>query len=139
MDRDIVIAGGMLHDIGIIHTNAPEIDCHGPFPYIAHTYLGREMLEKEGYPEIAPMCERHVGVGLSKEDIVQSNFPLPQRDMLPISLEEKLICFADKFYSKSPKHLTEPKSPDKIRKKVLKYGKDKAERFEELLRLFGIY
>ena len=105
-DKETVIAGAMLHDIGIIQTNAPEIGCFGKYPYIAHTYLGREMLEKEGLFEIAPVCERHIGVGLSTEDIIKADFPLPYRDMIPITLEEKLICYADKFYSKSDKHLT---------------------------------
>ena len=58
--------------------------------------------------------------------------------MLPLSLEEKLICYADKFYSKSVKHLTIPKSPYKIRKKILKYGEDKLDKFEEFVKLFGI-
>jgi uncharacterized protein len=137
IDYDTILAGGMLHDIGIIKTNAPEIGCFGEHPYIAHSYLGREILEQEGFQEIAPMCERHVGTGLSKEDIIRSNFPVPHRDMLPITVEEKLICYADKFYSKSDEHLLVPKSLDKIRKKVAKYGPDKLDRFEELVEMFG--
>ena len=138
INKEIVTYGAMLHDIGIIQTNAPEIGCLGKYPYIAHTYLGREMLEKEGLNDIAPVCERHIGVGLSKEDIINAGFPLPHRDMIPITIEEKLVCYADKFYSKSDKHLTIAKSPEKIRKKILKYGEDKLQKFEELVSLFGI-
>ncbi len=138
INKEIIIYGGMLHDIGIIKTNAPEIGCFGDYPYIAHTFLGREMLEKEGLLDIAPVCERHIGVGLSKEDIIQAGFPLPHRDMIPVTLEEKLICYADKFYSKSDKHLTTPRTPEKIRKKITKYGNDKIQRFEELANLFGM-
>jgi uncharacterized protein len=58
--------------------------------------------------------------------------------MIPITIEEKLICYADKFYSKTDKHLTTPRSPDKIRKKILKYGEDKIQKFEELVNIFGI-
>ena len=137
-DIDFVISGAMLHDIGIIKTNAPEIGCFGEFPYISHTYLGREMLEQEGLFDLAPVCERHVGTGLSKEDIINSGFPLPLRDMIPLSIEEKLICYADKFYSKSDKHLTVPRSPEKIRKKIGKYGGNKLLQFEELVNLFGM-
>lgn len=137
LNEDYILKGGMLHDIGIIETNAPDIGCFGELPYIAHTYKGRKILEENGFASIAPVCERHLGVGLSAQDIVTSNFPLPHRDMLPISLEEKLICYADKFYSKSDKHLTTPKSLDKIRKKIKKYGDDKAGKFEELVTLFG--
>jgi ribosomal 50S subunit-associated protein YjgA (DUF615 family) len=49
-----------------------------------------------------------------------------------------IICYADKFYSKSEKHLTIPRSLEKIRKKILKYGDDKLQKFEELVELFGI-
>lgn len=137
LDYQKVLAGGMLHDIGIVKTHAPEIGCFGDLPYIAHSYKGREILEAEGFEDIAPVCERHVGTGLSKEDIIKNEFPLPHRDMIPVTLEEKLICFADKFYSKSEKHLTTRRSVDKIRQKVRKYGNDKAEQFEKLLELFG--
>lgn len=138
INHDFIIAGGLLHDIGIIKTNAPKIGCFGDHPYIAHTYLGREILEKEGFPDIAPICERHIGTGLSKADIIKSGFPLPHRDMLPISIEEKLICYADKFYSKSEKHLTTPRTVDEIRNKVTKYGKDKLGKFDALHDLFKI-
>jgi len=138
INKEIVTIGAMLHDIGIIQTDAPEIGCFGKYPYIAHTYLGREILEQEGLPDIAPICERHIGVGLTKEDIIKANFPLPHRDMIPITIEEKLVCYADKFYSKSDKHLIIPRSPEKIRKKILKYGEDKLRKFEDLVILFGI-
>ncbi len=138
LNTDYILKGAMLHDIGIIKTNAPKIGCFGDYPYIAHTYLGREILEEEGLPDIAPICERHLGTGLTVSDIIESNFPLPHRDMTPKSLEEKLICYADKFYSKSDKHLTVPKTPEKIRKKILKYGKDKLKTFNEFVDLFGI-
>jgi len=58
--------------------------------------------------------------------------------MIPLTTEEKLICYADKFYSKSDKHLTIPRSPEKIRKKILKYGEEKLQQFEIFVNLFGI-
>jgi uncharacterized protein len=137
INMDVAIASGMLHDIGIIKTDAPEIGCFGEYPYIAHTYLGREILEENGFADIARVCERHIGTGLSSEDILKYGLPLPHRDMLPVTLEEKLICYADKFYSKSEKHLTTPRTLNEIRKKVLKYGDDKLDRFNELVNLFG--
>ncbi len=59
----------MLHDIGIFLTNAPHIGCYGDKPYICHGYLGREILDKEGLPGHAMVCERHVGAGLTVTDI----------------------------------------------------------------------
>lgn len=138
LNREYIIKAAMLHDIGIIKTDAPALGCFGNLPYIAHTYKGREMLEEEGMIDIAPICERHLGTGLSKQDIIDAGFPLPRRNMMPITKEEKLICYADKFYSKSAKHLTIPKTRVQIRRKISKYGEDKREAFDELVRLFGI-
>ncbi|MCF8379448.1 MAG: HDIG domain-containing protein [Bacteroidales bacterium] len=138
INKKFVIKGAMLHDIGIIKTKAPEIGCKGKLPYICHTYLGREMLEKEGMKKVAPVCERHLGVGLSKKDIKQAGYPIPVRNMIPRSIEEKLICYADKFYSKSENHLLVPKPIEKINQKISKYGKEKIERFEEFVELFGL-
>lgn len=40
LDLDFVEEAAMLHDIGIFLTDAPDIHCHGPHPYICHGYLG---------------------------------------------------------------------------------------------------
>lgn len=128
----------MLHDIGIFMTQAPEIGCEGPFPYLAHGYLGRELLEMEGLHDIAPVCERHIGVGLSLKDIIGNNMPLPHREMVPVTIEEKIVCYADKFYSKNEKYLTTPKPLEQIRKKIRKYGEEKILIFEEFVKLFGV-
>lgn len=137
-DEEYLIRAGMLHDIGIVKTNAPEIGCFGDHPYIAHTWLGRDILEQEGMAEIAPICEKHIGVGITREDIVKNSLPLPLRDMVPETIDEKIICYADKFYSKSENHLTKPKPVEKIRKKISKYGEEKVKIFEGFVELFGV-
>lgn len=126
----------MLHDIGIFMTHEPRLGCYGFHPYISHGYLGREILEKEGFPQHALVCERHVGIGLSVEDIESNNFRLPKRDMIPVTLEEKIICFADKFYSKKEHSLESEKSVPEIRKIITKFGNDKLKQFDEWLELF---
>lgn len=132
-------AAAMLHDIGIIKTNAPDIGCFGDRPYICHGFLGREILEAEGLAEVAPFCERHTGTGISKEEIIKYKLPLPHRDMLPVSIEEQILCYADKFFSKSGKNLTQPKKLKKIYKNLSKYGEEKARRFDEFIGMFGLY
>ncbi|MDZ7744044.1 MAG: HD domain-containing protein [Bacteroidota bacterium] len=127
----------MLHDIGIFKTHAPEIGCYGDFPYIAHTFLGRELLECEGLHDIAPICERHIGVGITVDDILKAKLPLPRRDMTPQTTEEKIICYADKFYSKNPEKLNRIKPVKKILKKLSKHGKKKAGIFEGFMEEFG--
>jgi uncharacterized protein len=74
------------------------------------------------------VCERHTGAGLSKEEIIAQKLPIPHRDMLPVTIEEQIICFADKFFSKS-KHLTKPKNIEKVQKGLLKYGQVQLDRF----------
>ena len=49
----------------------------------------------------ARTCERHVGVGLAREDILAQGLPLPMRDMVPKTIEEIIICYADEFFSKT--------------------------------------
>lgn len=135
-DLDFIKDAAMLHDIGIFMTRTPEIGCFGSQPYIAHGYLGRELLEKEGLPRHALVCERHVGVGLSMQDIVNNGFPLPMRDMLPLTIEEKIICFADKFYSKHEDSLVEEKPVQEIRQMIAHFGGDHLRRFDEWMILF---
>ncbi|MDP2167080.1 MAG: HD domain-containing protein [Thermodesulfovibrionales bacterium] len=125
----------MLHDIGIFLTNAPGIGCHGDKPYICHGYLGRELLEKEGFEAHALVCERHVGVGLTVKDIIKKNFPMPRRDMTPKSIEEKIICFADKFFSKSGYPLKE-KPLHVVRKQIEAFGADKLKVFDAWAEIF---
>ena len=139
VDRDLLIKAAMLHDIGMIKTNAPDLGCFGEHPYICHGYLGREILEKEGLTHVAPFCERHTGTGISKEEIIKNNLPLPLRDMMPVSIEEKILCYADKFFSKSGKSLTTPKKLKKIHRNISKYGEDKLKQFDEFIGMFGIY
>jgi uncharacterized protein len=127
----------MIHDIGIFLTNAPKIGCHGDKPYICHGYLGREIIEREGFPIHALVCERHIGAGISLEDIKKKHLPLPKRDMLPVSIEEQIICFADKFFSKDPDFLFKEKPVEMIRQSITKFGDDKLKIFEQWLERFG--
>ena len=134
LDLPFIEEAAMLHDIGIFRCNAPSIDCHGKADYICHGFLGAELMRTEGYPQHALVCERHTGTGLSMEMIELMKWPIPHRDMLPVSLEEQLICFADKFYSKTK--LGKEKSVDKIRISLSRYGSDTAARFSAWCKLF---
>ncbi len=134
IDLDFVYEAAMIHDIGVFLTDAPSIYCTGDQPYICHGVLGADLMRADGYPRHALVCERHTGTGLTVADIIAQNLPLPHRDMCPVSLEEKLVCFADKFYSKSNPDREKPL--DKVRKSVARYGEDSLRRFEEMAALF---
>lgn len=133
-DKKFIAEAAMLHDIGMLFTYAPSIHCYGIVPYICHGYLGREILDKCGYPKHASVCERHTGVGLTREDIISQNLPLPHYDMVPVSIEEKIICFSDCFFSKSK--LGAEKSIEQIRDDLAIFGEEKVLRFDEWCRLF---
>lgn len=133
-DTQFITEAAMLHDIGIYLTNAPSIFCHGKKPYICHGYLGADILRNEGLPKHALVCERHTGTGLSVEDIERQKLPLPLRDMIPISIEEQIICFADCFFSKSG-DMTE-KSVDKVRAQLSKFGTKTKDQFDYWCEIF---
>lgn len=135
-DLEFIKEAAMLHDIGIFLTNEPRLDCYGDKPYLAHGYLGRELLEKEGLPRHALVCERHVGVGITLENIEKNNLPLPKRDMTPQSIEEKIICLADKFFSK--KDLSSVKTIEEIKVEAAGHGPENLQKAEELIKLFDL-
>lgn len=135
-DVSFIQEAAMLHDIGIFLAEAPHLGCFGEEDYVCHGLLGREILEKEGFPLHGLVCERHVGVGLSIKDIAEQGLPLPQRDMFPVTVEEKIICYADKFFSKKMHDLEREKSFEEVRVEIQKYGVDKLKIFEELHVLF---
>ncbi len=135
LDRDFVEEGAMLHDIGIFLTDAPEIHCHGTQHYLCHGLLGAELLRSEGLPRHARVAERHTGTGLTCQQIELRQLPLPHRDFLPETLEEQLICYADKFYSKT--HLTKEKKLKKILASLERYGTEGVEKFQQWCAMFG--
>ncbi len=128
LDKEFLYEAAMLHDIGIFLTDADTIHCFGTKPYICHGYLGADLLRAEGYPKHALVCERHTGAGLSLAAIIAQDLPVPHRDMVPVSLEEQVVCFADKFFSKT--HLEREKSVEKARKSLSRYGEEGVRRFD---------
>ena len=88
VDKVFLKEAAMLHDIGRFkfppwHSSA------------LHGVAGAEIMRKEGYERIARVCERHLGAGISKE--VAKRLGLPVKDYFPETVEEKLICYADRL------------------------------------------
>ncbi len=136
-DPVFIEEAAMLHDIGILLTDELRLGCHGSDPYICHGVLGRRILEDEGLPRHALVCERHIGVGLTHQEIKRQQLPLPMRDMLPMTIEEKLVCLADKFFSKKQGSLKTEKPLEAIRREAGRYGPENLKRLEALLALFS--
>lgn len=136
IDLGFLEEGAMLHDIGIFLTDAPGIFCTGKDPYIRHGIDGAELLRKEGFPRHARVCERHTGAGITLKQIDEQQLPLPRQDFLPETIEEKLICYADKFFSKSnPNRI---KTLQQAERSVAKHEEDGLFRFQEWEQLFSL-
>lgn len=127
-DAAFIEEAALLHDIGIVHVDAPAIACFGTEPYIKHGVLGAELLRNEGLERHALVCERHTGTGLTLQQIMKQGLPLPHRDMQPVSIEEQLICFADKFFSKTK--LDREKTVEQARRSLEKFGEEGLVKFD---------
>ena len=138
-DLDFIHNAALLHDIGIMHTASPGFGCHGNHPYICHGFLGRELLDSIGLPQYGLISERHVGVGISSNDIRSFTLPLPERDMVPVSIEEQIICYADKFFSKNGNGQKQngEKPVEHIIQSIVPYGRDKVDRFQKWVEMFS--
>ena len=122
LDKEFLEEAAMLHDIGIFRCNAPSIQCFGTEPYICH---GCHAL----------VCERHTGTGLSREQIERQNLPLPlDRSYEPDVMEEQVVCYADKFYSKS--HIDHERSVVETAQSLEKFGPEGVRKFLKWVDLF---
>lgn len=126
-DNAFLEEAAMLHDIGIFKTDAPPIFCYGENPYICHGYLGAQLMLELGYPRHAMVCERHTGTGLTLDEIISQNLPIPHRDMTPQTIEEVLVCFADKFFSKTKPGVE--KTAEQVERSLSRFGAPTVERF----------
>ncbi len=135
LDTRFVEEAAMLHDIGIFMCDAPGIECYGKEPYIRHGIIGANLLRGEGFPAHARVCERHTGAGITLKEIIRQDLPLPQMDFLPETLEEKLICYADKFFSKT--HLDRTRTVEQAEQSLVRFGKEGVERFRQWVALFS--
>lgn len=135
LDEAFVYEAAMLHDIGIFLTDAPRIHCYGSEEYLCHGYLGAELLRSIGLERHARVCERHTGTGLTKEVIERNGWNLPVKDFVPETLEEQLICFADKFFSKT-KFLHEPRTFEQVVESMRKISEDSVKKVEKWAEMF---
>jgi uncharacterized protein len=135
LDVELVRAGSLLHDIGVYRL----YDAQGQLDhanYIRHGVLGHALLEELGFPQrLCRFSSCHTGVGLSREDVLRQQLPLPAADYLAETDEERLVMYADKFHSKTtpPVFLTTATYAAGVRR----FGADHAVRFAALVEQFG--
>ena len=90
-DVKLVEAGALLHDIGRSITHDTP-----------HVIKGGKIAKKLDLPEeIVRIIERHIGAGLPAKEA--KKLGLPERDFLPETLEEKIVCHADSLINNNKK------------------------------------
>ena len=134
-DRDLVRAGCLVHDVGVyrLYDDAGQLDYAG---YMRHGVLGYALLAEAGYAEaICRFASRHTGVGITRDDVIRQELPLPPADYVAETPEELLVMYADKFHTKAepPSFLTAATYAAYVRR----FGPDKVAAFEEMRLRFG--
>ncbi len=137
VDVELVRAGCLLHDIGVYPLFGADGTQRSDVNYIAHGIEGEAILKAERFPKIIQrFCSHHTGVGLTKQDIIEQDLPLPATNYIAETDEELLIMYADKFHSKT----TPPRfnSFEWYKQYIAQYGTDKAITFEKMAEKLGI-
>jgi uncharacterized protein len=104
VDYELVESGSLLHDIGVYRL----YDENGiAWPnYITHGMKGYDLLHEEGLGEVlARFAMLHTAVGISKEEYEHEKLPMIPRNNFAETTEEKIVLYADKFHSKSPRNV----------------------------------
>ena len=86
VNMELVKIGALMHDIGRTRTHDMN-----------HGIIGGAILRDLGFSdELARIAEVHSMAGLTAAEAQQ--FGLPAKDYLPETIEEKLVCLADKYF-----------------------------------------
>lgn len=144
LDEHTAILGALLHDIGTYLVLDPDHDGSDDEPtqfigprYIEHGLLGYQWLLEQGIDEsIAQFARNHTGVGLTREQVVTQNLPLPSDDYSPMNLEQEVVMVADKYHSKSnpPKFLT----AERYARKAARFGEENRKAWLEVVKRYGV-
>ena len=97
-DENFLYEAAMLHDIGIYLTHAPDIQV---FRY-SSLHLPRNsrqrITEKRRIAPPRPRMRETCRSRSFTQQHIRENLPIPHRDMLPVSIEEQIICYAKRFH-----------------------------------------
>jgi len=122
---ELVTAGALLHDIGRCKT-------HGIF----HAVEGVKIAKKEELPkQIINIIERHIGAGLSKEEA--KKLGLSEKEYIPVSLEEKIVCHADNLIDNSIRQNIEIEVERALKEGHKEYALRLVQLHKELSNIYG--
>jgi uncharacterized protein (TIGR00295 family) len=109
VDKHLISVGCLLHDIGRFGYWKKNPAIHG--------VRGAEILRKEGLNQYSYIAERHLGAGISKEDIKEQGLDLPLNDYIPVTKEEKIIAHADNLI-KGDKEISAQEAIERFRQEL---------------------
>lgn len=121
-DTKLIEIGALLHDIGVYECF--DDDNKAVCKYVLHGIKGYDILIEEKISQKrARFASTHIGVGINKDQIEKENLELPKIDFIPISLEEEIVCYADKFHSKGrPRFNDFEETLEEMEKINIEYG-----------------
>lgn len=122
----LVEAGALLHDIGRSKT-------HG----IMHGVEGAKIAQELGLPNsIVRIIERHLGAGIPKEEAALLG--LPEKDYMPMTLEEKIVAHADNLIESDREHPIEIEVQKALEKGHRKHAERLMKLHQELSQRCGV-
>jgi uncharacterized protein len=127
VDVDLVMAGGLLHDLGRAKTHT-----------VNHVVVGVEIARAQGVPESVVACiSRHLGGGLTLMEAKKLGWP--DGVYAPRAVEEKIVCYADKLIGTS-RRIPIEKTINGLRHERLNDAADRVQQLhEEISKLVGDY
>jgi uncharacterized protein len=89
IDSELVEVGALLHDIGRSKTHT-----------VHHAVVGAEIATSAGLPEsVISIIKRHIGGGITASEAKKLGWP--EDVYVPVTLEEKIVSYADKLIENS--------------------------------------
>lgn len=118
VDLELVEAGALLHDLGRSKTHS-----------VNHVVAGAEIAKAENLPDsVIAVIERHLGGGITEVEAKELGWP--EGNYIPVSLEEKIVSFADKLVETS-KRVPIDLTINRLREKNLTAAAERVQRIHD--------
>jgi len=119
VDVNLVEVGALLHDIGRSKTHSVD-----------HAVAGAELAKASGLPEpVILIIKRHVGGGITRAEAKELGWP--EDNYMPVTLEEKIVSYADKLVEASDEHVPIEDTISKLRKHNLAASAERVKKLHE--------
>ncbi len=126
VDVELVTIGALLHDVGRSKTHSVD-----------HVVAGAEIAHTLSLPDaVVTIIERHVGGGVTDKEAQELGWP--KRSYMPVSLEEKIVSYADKLVETDNTRVPIKETVNKLRAANLNDAADRVQKIHnEISALIG--